>query len=239
MIVPFTLAHAAAGLPLRRFNLVWSAFVIGTFAPDFEYFLRLSPRSRYGHEFPGVFTFTVPAALLVLCLFHGFMKRPLSGLLPDSLRRRLNPQIMGFQIESFRKSVIILFSTCLGIATHLLWDFLTHTRWLYLLWPAVKPSIKIPAVGTLTDFELVDFVCSIVGLLALGIWFARWYRRSSPTPESRTPSLTFACKVAILSGMTVVASVGACFRTFDALGTDAVSYTPSEALEYFVIASIG
>jgi hypothetical protein len=35
--VPFTLAHGAAALPFRRFHLVFSALLVGTFAPDFEY----------------------------------------------------------------------------------------------------------------------------------------------------------------------------------------------------------
>ena len=45
--MPFTLAHAAAALPLRRFKLVWSALVIGSFAPDFWLFMGLPGRIRW------------------------------------------------------------------------------------------------------------------------------------------------------------------------------------------------
>jgi hypothetical protein len=74
--VPFTLAHGAAALPFRRLHLVFSGLLVGTFAPDFEYFLRLSPDDGFGHTLLGTFVLTLPLALLVLWLFHTFVKLP-------------------------------------------------------------------------------------------------------------------------------------------------------------------
>jgi Domain of unknown function (DUF4184) len=62
--VPFTLAHGAAALPFRRLHLVFSGLLVGTFAPDFEYFLRLSPDDGFGHTLLGTFVLTLPLALL-------------------------------------------------------------------------------------------------------------------------------------------------------------------------------
>jgi hypothetical protein len=53
--MPFTFAHPAAVLPLRRFcpdRLVWSALVIGTVSPDLEYFVRLAPSARWTCSLP-------------------------------------------------------------------------------------------------------------------------------------------------------------------------------------------
>src|SRR5581483_12465816 len=50
--VPFTLAHPAAVLPLRRRGLVFSALVVGSMAPDFEYFFGL--KRPISHTMPGI-----------------------------------------------------------------------------------------------------------------------------------------------------------------------------------------
>ena len=64
--MPFTVSHAAAALPFRRARLVTSALVVGTMAPDFEYFLPLKTHDTFGHTFPGILVLTLPVALLVL-----------------------------------------------------------------------------------------------------------------------------------------------------------------------------
>jgi len=63
--LPFTLAHPAAVLPLRRTGLVFSALVVGSMAPDFPYFLSVSDAIRWGHSTRGVFLFCLPFGLLV------------------------------------------------------------------------------------------------------------------------------------------------------------------------------
>ena len=68
--MPFTLAHPAAALPFRKTRLVFSAVIVGSMAPDFEYFLRLAPQGRYFHSLPGLFLCTLPVAFAVLWLFH-------------------------------------------------------------------------------------------------------------------------------------------------------------------------
>jgi hypothetical protein len=37
--MPFTVSHAAAVLPLRKLNLISSAFIVGSMAPDFPYII--------------------------------------------------------------------------------------------------------------------------------------------------------------------------------------------------------
>ena len=64
--MPFTVSHAAAVLPFRKLNLVWSAFIIGSMAPDFPYIVGNTDYRAIGHHFPGIIEFTLPAALLAL-----------------------------------------------------------------------------------------------------------------------------------------------------------------------------
>ena len=64
--MPFTIAHAAAALPLRKTRLVLSALVIGTMVPDLQYFLRMAPDDRYGHSLRGALLLSLPLGLLTL-----------------------------------------------------------------------------------------------------------------------------------------------------------------------------
>jgi hypothetical protein len=238
--VPFTLSHAAAALPLRRFNLVWSAFVIGTFAPDFEYFLRLAPESRYGHGFPGVFVFTLPTALAIFWTFHVVVKRPVVDLLPIGIQRRLIRHAQATQNRSARRFLMVLISVSSGIATHVLWDSVTHPQnWVYQLVPAADRSMIIPLIGSFSIFNLLDYGSSILGTAALGIWFLYWYTRTEPAPPSEAQFLKASSKVTVLLVMVTVAMIGATIRALAISRSHAHHVFPGLVLAYFVVTSIG
>ena len=90
--MPFTAAHPAAVLPLRRFCpqwFVWPALIVGSITPDTEYFLALRPQSSHGVTFAGSFYYCVPIGLLLLGAFHLLLRQPLALLLPKYWRDRL------------------------------------------------------------------------------------------------------------------------------------------------------
>ncbi len=200
--MPFTVAHAAAALPVRRLKLIWSAFVIGTLAPDFEAFLTLSDFPRDGHHFPGVLTFTLPAGLLTLWLFHRFLKEPLVELAPDGLRLRLLPYVGEFQFSGLRRFAAIVGSMALGVATHLLWDSFTHSyTWPYnhFAWLQETNTVYLPnGPHLLSHVNLLQHLSSVLGCVALAIWFIVWYRRTEPaaTPAHR-PTFTQGLRLSI------------------------------------------
>ena len=124
--MPFTVSHVAAALPLRRLNLVWSAFVVGSMAPDFPYIVGTTEYRSLGHQFPGVIEFTLPASLFALWLFHAAIKRPAATLLPGGMQQRLHAELGDFKFGGPARFMAILFSMALGIATHVVWDAFTH-----------------------------------------------------------------------------------------------------------------
>lgn len=73
--MPFTLAHPAAILPLRRFvpALPLGALVAGSMAHDLEYLVRLAQRRDQGHSAVGFLAFDLPMALVVLLAFDRFL----------------------------------------------------------------------------------------------------------------------------------------------------------------------
>ncbi|HTD25296.1 MAG TPA: DUF4184 family protein [Terriglobales bacterium] len=220
--MPFTLSHAAAALPLRRLKLVTSALVIGTLAPDFEYFLRLAPDDGYGHTLQGAFLLTLPLALVTLWLFHAFVKLPLVGLFPDSIERRLVGYLEEFRFAGAARFALIVVSISVGIATHLVWDSFTHSgTWLYRNGPFLGQPMKILFFGPIPAYRVFQHTSTIVGIAALSIWLLLWYRNTKPSAQPLSQSLPTRRKVVILVTVAAIALVGAAIRSIIAVGIPA------------------
>lgn len=206
--MPFTLAHAAAALPFRRFKPLWVPLVIGTFAPDFEYFLRISDHDHTGHEFPGVLIFTLPAAVFVTWLFESYVKGPAIELLPASLRGRLPSRVQPLSFTRLRTLLAIVGWSAVGIVTHLVWDSLTHNpSWPSEHWAWLSQLVAIPWHAPVTVTKLLQYVSSLVGILILLAWFLLRYIRVKPAGERRLDELSRRRKLSTIFIVSVVAVV--------------------------------
>ncbi len=210
--MPFTLSHAAAALPFRR-RLIVSALVVGTLAPDFEYFLRLSSEDRFGHAGLGIFTFTLPSALLVLWIFHALIKVPVVALLPDPLQRRLSTHLYGFRFGPARRFVLIVVSILVGIATHLLWDSFTHpAAWVYDHLSFLQQPLHLPILGWVGYYKVLQLLSTLFGLTVLLFWFVRWYESTDCSSRECQPAFSPLRKITIISIITSIALLGAVLR---------------------------
>lgn len=189
--MPFTPAHVAAAFPFRRTRLVWSALIVGTMAPDFEHFLRLTPEGRHGHSLPGVLWLTLPLALVTLWLFHKFVKWPFIELMPLELERRLLPYCGKFRFGGPTRFALIISSILVGIATHLTWDSFTHSRgWTVVHWPALQQGVRVPLLGAEPVYKLLQYITAIIGLAILLIWLVAWHRTAGQTESAASSSHT-------------------------------------------------
>lgn len=217
--VPFTLARGAAALPFRRLRLIPSGLLVGTFAPDFEYFLRLAPDHGFGHTLLGTFVLTLPLALLVLWLFHAFVKLPLVGLLPDTIQRRLTNHLGEFRFGGAARFALIVRSILLGIATHLIWDSFTHSNtWLYDHWPILRQAVHVPIAGPVQFYRLLQHGSTIIGIAVLSAWFAIWYRTTEPSVYALSNTVSPTRKVVIGAIVMAIAVVGALIRAVAEIG---------------------
>lgn len=211
--MPFTFSHAAAVVPLNRRGLVLSALVVGSMAPDFEYFLRLQRTTAISHTVPGLFLFCVPAGLVVLALFHFLLKQPLLALLPVSHQRRLLPVTREFTLLPARRLLLILVSLALGTFSHLVWDSFTHYYgWGVQRLPWLRTVILETSFGRLQVYKALQHGSTLVGLGLLGYWYARWYRRApaAPLPSPPLPAMArlgIVALIALAAGL-VAASYG-------------------------------
>jgi hypothetical protein len=205
--MPFTLSHAAASLPFRRLKPVWPALVIGTFAPDLQYFILISDEDRSGHHFPAILLFTLPLALLVLWLFERIVKAPVIALLPSAIERRLHDKIAPLSFSGWPQFGSIVLWTAVGIATHIGWDQFTHSySELASYWSFLRVRIPLPLGHSMQFAHLLQHISTVGGMVVLAIWFAGWYRKTPPVAavqEEVSPRMKIAMAVT-MAGVAVL-----------------------------------
>jgi hypothetical protein len=203
--VPFTFSHPGAVVPLRRCKLAFSALVVGSMAPDFEYFFRLTRLGRTSHHFPGIITFTLPVALAVLLIFHVLVKWPVISLLPRGLQARVVAPARQFRWWPLSRFLIILLSLAVGMATHVLADSFTHyDGWAVMHWPSLTTRVAVMPGYAIQVYKLLQFGTSAVGAAMLVGYFAVWYPRA-PRDNSLPPQFSRAFSTAIGCAMLAVA----------------------------------
>jgi hypothetical protein len=89
--MPFTFSHPAIVIPLaaKKIRLSATGLIVGSMAPDFEYFIRMKNVSRYSHTAMGLFWFDLPLALLLCFIYHLIVRNSLFDNLPAFLKERL------------------------------------------------------------------------------------------------------------------------------------------------------
>jgi hypothetical protein len=213
--------------------------LVGTFAPDLEYFLRLAPDSGFGHTLRGVFLLALPLALAVLWLFHTYVKRPLIRLFPEVLRRRLVRQAGRFRFGGVGRFALIVASVLLGIATHLAWDSFTHQdTWLYYHWALLRQPVHIPVLGVHSLCRGLQHVSTVIGVSALAAWLVHGYRSTAPSDHVPGPALPPGHKIAVMAVITAVALVGATLRAFAAAGVPHSQWDFKLFLGRFVVTAV-
>ena len=175
-------------------------------APDCEYFFGL--RHPASHTMPGVVTFTFPLALAVLVIFHAFVKWPLISLMPAGMQARLIGPARRFRWFPATRFLLILLSLAIGIATHILLDGFTHPdSWVALHFAALRTMVPIPAHRPMPMYTLLQYGTTAVGVLALAIGSAFWYRRATAERVLLRPQFSAAVRWTILSVMLATAVV--------------------------------
>ncbi|MBV2156040.1 DUF4184 family protein, partial [Kitasatospora sp. SUK 42] len=215
--MPFTFSHPAAVLPLLRAAgargpLVASALVAGSMAPDVPFFAESLLPGAYGHgglthRWWAVPTVDVAIAAALVAGWHGLLRAPLVGLLPE---RRAG----GVEALTVRRAegggssrgagaAWFLASAALGAATHVGWDAFTHGGRLGV---RLLPVLDRTVAGVPLH-EALQYGSSALALVALAGWAGRAVRAVEPVrPAVRlAPGARRAAVVAL--GAATVAGV--------------------------------
>jgi len=191
--MPFTAAHPLAVLPLVRWRgrlgLDPTCLVIGSMAPDFEYFVRAEQLSTISHTFRGLWLWDLPATLIVGALVHLVVKWPMLLVAPAAVARRAARVIGAPWRARWNIAAILscLVSTVLGSATHLVWDSVTHAKgWGPRHVHALTTPVRIPLAGTMVVHRVLQHASTVVGLVVLTVVLVRAFRRC---PGAAVPAL--------------------------------------------------
>jgi hypothetical protein len=198
--MPFTLAHPAAAIPLRRVlgsYAVPSALVIGSLAPDLSNFLPVRIPRGETHSLAALFWFCLPVGLAVYLAFHGFVKRPLVSLLPSYLRRRLIPVAEPSHTFPAASPAGVVVSLLAGASTHILWDGVTHSG----VPLARSLGVLLQPLGATGAFgeNALQLLSTALGFLVLGIFSLRWLLRATPSATDRAFVITPRVRAGLLA----------------------------------------
>lgn len=177
--MPFTFSHPAIILPFLK-NEKWSitGLVVGSMAPDFEFFFRMRTQSEISHTFYGLLLLDLPLAIIVTVLFHGILKKPLINNLPDFVQTRLAELRDSNWFHYFKKnSFIVISSFFLGAMSHFLWDSITHWDGFVVQ----RVSFLNSKLFSFAIFDWIQYGSSIIGLIILGIYFFKIPQKNTTT----------------------------------------------------------
>lgn len=163
--MPFTFSHPIFAAPLKAAApkyLSLSGLILGSMAPDFEYFILLEPYRSIGHTASGLFLQALPLSILFFILFHMIIKRPLAEHLPSwsRLDERAMALITDHRLRDWRQWLIFLMSVTIGFATHIFIDEWTHRPGYFV---QLFPFMQSYLFG-LPVYKFLQYSFSLVGL---------------------------------------------------------------------------
>jgi hypothetical protein len=184
--VPLTFAHPVAVLPLRRWFL-FVALAAGSMAPDILYFVLPTPYTfdrKYGHEFPGVILFSIPAAIILWGLWRWLVRDAVVALLPVSEQQKFMADIPAFDRRRVKDWTFLFLAVAIGIASHLLLDSFSHRDGWGTEHIGFLAATRVHLVNRdLALYKLVQYFGSLVGMGVLALAYAWWSWRA---PRDRT-----------------------------------------------------
>lgn len=174
--MPFTFAHPAIVLPLKQFGRHWfslTGLVLGSLAPDFEYFMRLVARSTISHTMYGVFLFDLPLTFLLSLLFHYVLRNPIIDHLPTALYQRTANYRSFKWIQYLQKNLLIfIISAVIGSLSHIFWDAFTHKNgYFVMLWPNLGTYLFTVYGYQVYIYKVLQHGSTLIGFFILSRYF--------------------------------------------------------------------
>ncbi|MGF7050785.1 hypothetical protein J2T13_005335 [Paenibacillus sp. DS2015] len=181
--MPFTFAHPIYAIPLKYispkyYNL--TGLILGSMAPDFEYFLMLEPYSSIGHSIAGLFFQGIPMCLLIAVIFHFTVKESFVIHLPSifNLNQRAY-NIMGeWGLRSLRDWIFFMLSVVVGFISHITLDAFTHVHGYFVIRFSLLSEVLF---FNLPLYKMLQHSLSVFGLLAIFVVIISRLYRSNPT----------------------------------------------------------
>lgn len=204
--MPLTFAHPAAILPFSRKSkyIHFSALVLGSMAPDFEYFLSGQPMGNIGHTFAGFIWFNLPLVILTYFIYHTFVHEILFNHLPICLQ---DPYTKRIDSNGIVKVLVFCYSALFGMVTHVVWDSFTHINgYMVLKFPAFFTYSTNIYGFSIPLYKFLQHGSTLLGLTIILVYIyvrALSQRNHNHTRVSPKRKLIFWSSLSLLAGLLV------------------------------------
>src|SRR5262245_18763262 len=179
--MPWTFAHPAAVIPLRRYcpaPLNFPALVIGSMTPDLGYHILRKDVALYAHTLEGSLLVCLPAALVLLALLC-LSRKPLWYLLPQPHRDAFAPMANARLALGSGAVLAAAASVVLGSWTHILWDALTHNDgWIVVRVPMLQEHLLRMGGVNLYPYNILQHLSTALGVTVMVAVYWRWLSRT-------------------------------------------------------------
>lgn len=175
--MPFTLSHSLFAVPLKRVlpSLSVTGLILGSMAPDIEYFIAMQPFRSIGHSLEGFFLLAVPTCTAFAFAFHRIIKPAIPHMLPSfaGINRFAEQMIRPWRLTSMMDWLLFLLSVLLGFYSHVFLDSWTHgSGWFVQRIPFLTKTFAGDQIYHITQLSL-----SVIGLLVPALYLLyRWYK---------------------------------------------------------------
>jgi hypothetical protein len=174
--MPFTFSHPAIIIPFKwlpRRYVSMTGLVVGSIAPDFEKFIKMSGGNIYSHTFWGILWFNVPMGLALAFLFHLVVRNILIDHSPLFFRERLEHyKDFNWPKRFQKKPVVVIVCIMFAALLHILFDTVTHEGAPYIyLFPALLNEVAIGPLYFIGDLNVAWVIILNLSLSVLGLFF--------------------------------------------------------------------
>jgi len=213
--MPFTFAHPLYAYPLKYIKPKYfslTGLVLGSMAPDFEYFMMLEPYSWIGHSMAGLFFEALPLCTLLALIFHYIVKDALAIHLPSiyHLDERAYYMRGSWSMRGPFAWLIFLGSVAVGFLTHVLIDAFTHVGGYFV---TRYPMLREAVVWNIPAYKILQHSFSLLGLIVIGYVILSNLHRSYPNnAQAKAPCATKKQKLQYWIIVVSIALVVTCLK---------------------------
>lgn len=165
--MPFTFAHPAAVLPFAKKHskhISVTALILGSMAPDFEYFLHFRPYGVIGHTWLGFLYLNLPLVFLIAYIYHYILKKPFITHLPKPFAGYYSYAIdERWGQHTWKEFFVFCYSALFGMLTHVVWDAFTHNTGYFVM----KIALLQIELRSIPLYKYMQHGSTCVGLLLL------------------------------------------------------------------------
>jgi hypothetical protein len=228
--VPFTVSHAAAALPLRRWGLPLSALVAGCMAPDLTYYVPGLDWSAATHTLAGAASIGAVLGVLMFAGWHALVSPLLLDQAPASLRGRLAATgAAPLRLSTLTRAdwARAWLAAALGALTHAAWDSFTH--------PHGAAAERLPFLQreylAVPGSSWAQHASTVIGGAIVVLALVRWYRRTEPVqvPAVR-PRISRGLIASLLIALPMAGAVSAGAWVVITLGYDPLTWRTAAAV---------